>query len=1379
MALPILDTLASYVPALVTRRLAADPSPITAPTLERFPAVALFADISGFTPLTERLSQRGPQGVEELSRLLNTYFGQLIDLITAHGGDVVKFAGDALLALWPVPDLPASGFDQPTASAYAATLSAVQCASTAQRALQGFEATEARLSLRMGIGVGDISVEHLGGEYGRWHILVAGGLLAQVTNAERQAEPGQVILSPEAWKLVQDACTGEPLAQGGIRVDAVRTPLPPFPLHRAAFTAEAIPAVQAYVPGAIRTRLVAGQTGWLAELRRVTVLFVHLPTLNHYTSLEQSQHIVRTLQTAIYRYEGSVDKLSVDEKGVSLLAVMGWPPLAHEDDAARGAQVALAMQTELRKLAVPSALGVATGRAFCGSIGNAQRREYTMIGDVVNLAARLMQAAHDDLLCDAATAQAAQRSIEFEPLPAIMVKGRSDPIAIFRPRGETPKARLVESDAQAPMVGRTHERMQLAAKLQVLLGGQGGVVVVQGEAGLGKSRLVEDVLQQGQTVGVESLVGAGDAIESSTPYYAWRPIFSQLLDINVFNDSGIRRQTLKKLGLDVKWLQLLPLLNAVLPLELPDNDVTAQMTGKVRADNTRDFLLRVLQGAASQSPKLVVLEDAHWMDSASWALALLVSQQIKSVLLVVTTRPLSDPVPVEYTQLIKSPNTRQLTLSALSPDDTLTLVCQRLGVASVPGSVAALIRSKAEGNPFYSEELAYALRDSGVIEVDAERGECRLAEGNSDLSAINLPDTVQGVITSRIDRLPPPQQLTLKAASVIGRTFAYPTLHHVYPVEEDKGQLGEHLRALDKLDLTDLETPEPNLTYIFKHVITRDVAYNLMLFAQRQRLHQSVAEWYESAYADELSLFYELLAHHWRAAENLPKAVDYLEQAGAQALENYANEEAIEFFQQALELEAKVGSPSPTARRARWELRLGEAYTNATQHGEGRQHLEAGLALLGQAVPVGAAQGVLKLLSQVFQQTLHRLFPKQFIGRAAHQKETLLEAARTYERLTEVYFFANETVLALYAAIRSLNLAEAAGPSPELARAYAPVGTIMGFIPLHGLAQAYCRHALEMVRPMNNLSARAWVALVTGVYYAGLGQWATARGLFDEVVEISERLGDRRRWDDGMTNLVMVHYFQGEFTRAEQLANDFYDSASRRGDINNQAWALKERGYCALTMGKLDEVTACVEELQALFTEHAKVVAADEPLKIDVYGLFAISRLRQGQLESAREAADQALQLITRATPTSYPALLGYASVAEVFLMLWEDAGNSQNPGDPRSGGKGANPKLQASAQAACKALHKFTSVFPIGLPRAWLWQGRYEWLSGHRSKAKQAWQRSLSAAERLMMPYTVALAHFEMGRRAEVNDPDRGRHLERAEAIFAQLGTAQEWVRV
>src|SRR5258708_5548950 len=194
----------------------------------------------------------------------------------------------------------------------------------------------------------------------------------------------------------------------------------------------------------------AGQTGWLAELRRVTVLFVNLPSLNHTTTLEQAQLVASTLQTVLYRYEGSLNKLNVDDKGVTFVAALGLPPFAHEDDAVRGVQVALALRKKLNKLGVQSAIGITTGRAFCGAIGSDKRREYTMIGDVINLSARLMQAATGQIICDGATFQAARSHIQFDGGPSIKVKGKTDLVPVYYPRREVKAA----PRSQSTMIGR-------------------------------------------------------------------------------------------------------------------------------------------------------------------------------------------------------------------------------------------------------------------------------------------------------------------------------------------------------------------------------------------------------------------------------------------------------------------------------------------------------------------------------------------------------------------------------------------------------------------------------------------------------------------------------------------------------------------------------------------------------------------------------------------------------------------------------------------------------------------------------------------------------------------------------------------------------------
>ncbi|HMA36909.1 MAG TPA: adenylate/guanylate cyclase domain-containing protein, partial [Chloroflexia bacterium] len=896
-------TLASYVPRLVVARLAADPGDPTTPTADRLRAAVLFADISGFTALAERLAEQGPTGAEELTNLLNAYFGQLIAVVAEHGGDVVKFAGDGVLAVWPAGGPADSAADSLAAATRRAAAGALAIQSRLQRDAPAGE----RLALRIGVGAGEIFFARIGGGYNRWELLVAGDPLVQASMAQKQARPGTVVLAPAAWALLRaapGAPPGTPDAAGYVQVEAIAAGPSPPPLPAPDLAPAAEAALQSFIPAAVLARLAAGQTQWLAELRRVTVIFLSLPSLDHTTPLATAQAVMQLVQDTIYHYEGSINKLSVDDKGVTLVAALGLPPLAHEDDAGRAVQAALRVQARLAAQQVPCAIGVASGRVFCGEVGNTQRREYTMVGDVVNLAARLMQAAgqagRPAVLCDAATYHGAVADVPFAPLPPLTVKGKSEPVTVYHPHLATPtrQSKIHNPKSKIAIVGRTAERALLAAQVAALrAGGGGGVVIIEGDAGLGKSRLVEDLCHQADTQQVAAVIGAGEAIEQATPYHAWRAVFSTLLGLDALPDDPAPRRVhvLAQLAAAPALVPLAPLLNAVLPLELPETPVTRQMSGQVRADNTRELLLAVLQLRLRQAPLVLILEDAHWLDSASWALA--ASGPRPGLLLVLATRPLSAPLPAEYRQLRDQAGPRQVRLDSLPPADTEALVCLRLGVRTLPAPVAALIHEKAEGNPFFSEEIAYALRDAGLVQI--RNGTCQVAPAAGDLAALPFPDTVQGVITSRIDRLTPQQQLTLKVASVIGRVFAYRILHDIHPIAAARPQLAADLQILQMLDLTPLDTPEPELTYLFKHIITQEVAYDLMLFAQRRQLHQAVAEWYERTGAGS-ELLYPLLAHHWGKAQDPAKTLAYLEQAGRHALRSGAYQEAVRFFTEAL-----------------------------------------------------------------------------------------------------------------------------------------------------------------------------------------------------------------------------------------------------------------------------------------------------------------------------------------------------------------------------------------------------------------------------------------------------------------------------------------------
>jgi predicted ATPase/class 3 adenylate cyclase len=1350
MVLPA-ELLRSYVPGLLASCFVARPTPLDAPGVERFSAAVLFADVSGFTPLAEQLARRGPTGAEALSNLLNDYFAKLTTLVAEHGGEVIAFAGDGLLAVWPATDM-----DGDLATA---TCDAGRCALAVQSALHGYQTVDGlRLLLRVGVGAGEVMALRVGGDGGRWQLLLSGAPVVQGGLAEQQAARGEVVLSPEAWALANDGWTGERLADGGVRLLTAGTSLEVGARSRA--TQElGDDVVQAYVPDVVRARLAAGQAEWLAELRRITAVFVNLVDVDPAAAslLEPVQLALAAIQPILQRHEGSLKQVVVDDKGLTLIAVFGLPLLAHEDDPARATRAALGVHAALDGLGLGCAIGLATGRAFCGAVGGDVHREYDVIGEVMNLAARLMQAVGDGILCDAATYQAAQAQLRFRALPTILVKGKTDPVAVYRPIGQARKV-----DGPTAMLGRTEERATLAERLGALEDGTAALVVVEGEPGIGKSRLLADLLEQAQARGVRSLSGAGDAIEQSTPYHAWRPIFTQLIGLGGAGDIEERRAiVLAHVQADPALARLVPLLDSVLPLELPDNELTAQLTGEVRAANTRELLVRLLQAAATgpgggTSPLLLVLDDAHWFDSASWALTRQVVAQVRPLLLVLATRPLVEPLPDDYRRLGQDPATERLQLEPLSPHDVLTLVCDRLGVRRLPEAVAALIEERAQGNPFFSEELAYALRDTGLIHV--RDGTCTIPPGAGDLSAMSFPDTMQGVVAARIDRLAPGQELTLKVASVIGRLFALRILRDIHPIEPDRSGLREYLEDLARQDFTVLDTPEPDLAYLFKHIVTQEVAYGLLLSSQRRQLHRAVAEWYEQGQADDRVSLYPLLAYHWGRADEPTKTLGYLELAGEQALLAGAYQEAVDFLGDALSLAESIQPAADVPRQARWHRQLGDAYMGLGRLPESRRHADQAVALLGAPVPATPLRLLGDLGRQALQQSLHRVWPARLVRGTPAARTAALEATRAFERLGFLNYYANARAPGISAVLHAVNLAERAGPSPELARAYASMSVAAGVVQLHALARSYARKALQIARAEHDQPAVAFVLVATSTYHNSVGNWTTAQEGLLEGLGIAQRLGDQRRWGELAAGRAVGMYFQGQFDHLAAWQAEMQEMASHADDPQRQAHAILGKIWYLMPQGRTDIAIKELQEATRLLAGRGS--RADE---IVIYGVLALAHLRRQDTEQARLAAHRAASLIAQSRPTAAYTLEGYAGVTEVYLDLWM-------AGDHAA----ARPAQQARA-----ALRRLARTFPTARPRAWLYEGLVANHLRRRRRAVAAWTKSLKTAERLAMPYEQGRAHYELGRHLPPGHPARQEHLSRAWEIFTGIGASYELTQV
>ena len=1336
-----IGVFSAYVPNLVLAQLGEGPASPGASGVERFEAAVLFADISGFTTLTERLAVLGSAGTEQLSVALNAYFGRLIGLIAEYGGDVVKMAGDALIAAWR-----ATADDPLGASTARASLCglALQAASRDHTAAQGV-----KLTCKVGIAAGPVALLLVGGERNRREWLLSGAPLVRMGEAEHRARPGEVVLTPEAWDLIADGgAVGEMVGSGFVRL-AHASPMGPRPARLVEAGPDLMPVLRYFVPGAIRSRLDAGQDGWLAELRRLSVLFVQVPQLDLDAEGGEALaiEIFRVVQERLYRLEGSLNKLNVDEKGPTLLAAFGLPPLAHKDDASRALRAAREIREGLRSIGVACSIGVATGRAYCGEIGHASRREYTIIGRVVNLAARLMLAAEAEaqgreILCDAETVHAARDAFQFEALPPRPLKHFEGDVPVFRPSGE-----VAPGPAPRSTIGRAVERSRLLGRLEALRGGRKGVVLIEGEPGIGKTRLVADLAGRAGALGVTTLIGSGDSIERSTPYHAWRAVFAMLLGEPVAARSDIEA----RLGDDSEALALAPLLGAVLPLDWPENERTAAMAGPSRLDSTNDLLLRLLRRASAAGPLLLVIDDAQWMDSASWALALRVARGLDGALMVVASRASAPAFEDEHHALAEVADD-VLRLGNLPSEDTLALARDRLGVDRLPPEAEELILVRAQGNPLYCEELAYALRDAGLLHF--EGSQCRLAEG-VDLASVGIPEGVEGIINDRVDRLPPAQQMALKVASVIGRLFSLRLLQDIYPIEPDRPAVPGHLAGLSRLELILPEEPEPDLAYIFRHVITRDVVYDLLPFAQRSRLHHDVARWYEaSTPRDLLPALDPLLAHHWELAGEDARAIDHLEKAGERALLAGADREAAGFLERAIDLQAK--SPPEAARPgrvARWHSLLGEAYLHLGHLAKSRDHAAKALAGLGWPIPTPARLPA-AYLPQLGLQAARLLRRSGEAGPSPGGAEAV--AARrlgstAYGLVGQLCYFNQDRAFGVYAALRSLNLAGRDGPSPELARALAVMCIAAGLVPAHRLAEGYRDRAFRVVDRVDDRAGRAWVLQLTGMYDLGVGRWNAARASLGESVAIHRSLGDWRRWEESSGELARLDYDLGRYAESGRRFLEFGDEAARRGHDQATAWGLHGRAKALVRLGRLDEALGLLGRSLALPPE--AVGGGDAILR---GGLLAQIHALRREWGPALRRAEETSGLARRSPPMVSYSLEGYAGAADAYLALWE-AGQA----DPRR------------AWRAIASLFRIARVYPVGLSRAWTCLGRARRLAGRDRRARWAFGRAVQAAERLGLPCELATARLELGRSLAEGDPAREALIEQARASFARLGIA------
>ncbi|MBM3242750.1 hypothetical protein FJZ31_41345 [Candidatus Poribacteria bacterium] len=684
--------------------------------------------------------------------------------------------------------------------------------------------------------------------------------------------------------------------------------------------------LQRFIPESLSQRMHTATLEMTGENRLITTLFADISGFTALTNRHSPENLVdivnqcfKAIVDAVCRYEGSVNRFIGD----NVLAFFG-APIAHENDAERAALAALEMRGAVLALNLNISVGLNTGFMYVGKIGVEQHTEYSAYGPEINLAKRLQDAATaGHILVGPGTYRLIKRAFEFQAVGPLHLKGIDSPVTAYellRPALHPQKLRGIE-ELQSHLIGRDREFAILTECAESWLSGRGQMVTVVGEAGIGKTRLVRELkqwLDVAQSVRLRYTWLEGRCLSIGQPVSYW-PFLDILRSYFDLTQDDNEPEIASKITEAIKAVfpnrsdEFLPFFGELFSVKFRNeldsrlDHLTPEQLRYLTLMRLRDTFVAIAQNC----PLILVLEDLHWADDLSMDLLSSLMDALSSaplmLLCVYRTEKEHRCWQLPSIASRKCPDLfTEIALKQLTSLESRRLVESLLAIDNLPERVKALILQKSEGNPFFIEEMIRSLIDKDLIYRDGERWKAR-----QEVENLNVPDTVQGLILERVDRLQAEVKYVLQCASVIGRLFRYKLLDYI---ARQAGEVERYLEQLERRDLVYEERSVPELEYAFKHVLTQEATYQGILENQRKAFHLQVAQGIEMLYRGHTEDYYEELAHHYSRSDRKDKALEYLLKSAEKAKKQYVNETAIEFYQKAIEVADGMGEAANPQR---------------------------------------------------------------------------------------------------------------------------------------------------------------------------------------------------------------------------------------------------------------------------------------------------------------------------------------------------------------------------------------------------------------------------------------------------------------------------------
>ncbi|UCD99958.1 MAG: AAA family ATPase, partial [Chloroflexota bacterium] len=812
--------LSTYLPRYLVIDIQKDPRPGRVSGGFHYGAV-LFADVSGFTAMSEKLSVLGKEGAEEVTSIVNDYFTAMLEINDQHGGDLLKFGGDALLIFFEGHLGPHKALA--TGKAMMEAMARFSQVKTSQGVFP--------LRMKIGMACGSVFLASLGTPQSMDHA-VMGSTLYKMAQSENNATAGEIVVHGDVREVTKEIATYSPLVDGFWKLDELHhtislhdesakdskslsadTGYDPDILAQDLFLdADIIGGLQPFVPQELLTRIITDpqQTTVYGSHRPVTITFTNFLGIDeiieslgqaHADSITSilNRHFI-TMSEVITRFGGTVNRLDAYSKGHRILGLFGALQ-AHEDDPQRAVRAGLEMNNALDEVnleareilkAIPDLkehfassplkqrIGINTGFVFGCNTGSRNRREYTVMGDQVNLTARLMGIAEEgEVLIGQTTARQAEEIFHLQEKEAVKVKGKTDPVRNFVVTGIKERVHWKTRLATSPIIGRDEELQIGREAIEAALKAQARVLVISGVSGMGKTRLAEELAWYADQQGMNLLVGTCLSYGKSMTYHPWAEVLREIFGISASSaeqDSRSRVEAVQRGMESIDEGLWAPLIGDLLGLEIGDNDLTRDLDPKLRRQRALDLTVQLLKAMAHSHPLMLVIEDAHWADPASMDLIDYVARNISgsAILFMLPHRP--DIGLPDWTSFSHA---AAMELTDLPDIHCREIIADITGGVQLPEAMYEVILSRGCGNPFFIEEVCRALVESGAVYY--EHGEWQ----RISMDELQIPQGVQVAVEYRLTNLPKEYQDILRMASIIGREFSFEILSTALDMDED------------------------------------------------------------------------------------------------------------------------------------------------------------------------------------------------------------------------------------------------------------------------------------------------------------------------------------------------------------------------------------------------------------------------------------------------------------------------------------------------------------------------------------------------------------------------------------------------------------------